>query len=149
MIYRIAVTVSAAFSLQQFYKNTQVWTPGTMVYPTIVNLIVALILVIWNGIVLCGYCFGKAVEERWVTHEGLVTVISGTLSAISAGIMGGTASNPSSVEGQTCGPAATQPAGVNCTAICALQVHYMAYEDGNRDRCLSPRRWLFRFGWGS
>ena len=95
-----------------------------MVYPTIINLIVSLIAVIWNGIVLCGYCFGKAVEERWVTREGLVTVIQGTLSAIAAGIMAGTASNPASVEGQTCGPPATQPADVNCAAVCALQVHY-------------------------
>ena len=140
------MVVSAAFCLRQYYKNTQVWATGTMVYPTIINLIVALMLVIWNGIVLCGYCYGKAVEERWVTHDGLVTVISGALSAIGAGILAGTASNPSSVEGQTCGPPATQPANVNCTAICALQVHHMTYEEGNCDRCLSTRRWLFRLG---
>jgi hypothetical protein len=95
---------------------------GTMVYPTIINLIVALILVIWNGIVLCGYRFGTAVEERLVTHEGLVNVIQGTLSAIATGIMAGTAPSPTSVEGQTCGPPATQPSGVNCAAICAIQV---------------------------
>jgi hypothetical protein len=117
------VIASAAVSLQQYYKNTQAWMPGTMVYPTIINLIVALILVIWNGIVLCGrYCFGKAMEERLVTHEGLVNVIQSTLSAIATGIMAGTASNPTSVEGQTCGAPVTQPAGVNCTAICAIQV---------------------------
>jgi hypothetical protein len=93
-----------------------------MVYPTIINLIVSVIAVIWNGIVLCGYCFGKVVEERWVTHQGLVTVIQGTLSAIAAGIMAGTASNPASVEGQTCGPPVANPPDVNCAAVCALQV---------------------------
>jgi hypothetical protein len=126
MIYRIAVTVSAAFSLQQFYKNTQVWTPGTMVYPTIINLIVALILVIWNGIVLCVYCFGKAVEERWVTHEGLVTVISGTLSAISAderhfgGNYGRDGFEPEFSRGPDLWPSG------NTTCRCQLQCHLRA-----------------------
>lgn len=123
---RIGVIATAAICLQQYYKNQQVWMDGTIIWPTILNLLAAIIIVTWNGIVLCGYFFGKAVAERWATHDGLANVIQNTLCAFATAIMLGTASSPTSLENQACSNSA--PTAVNSGAICFFQVQYLAYE---------------------
>jgi amino acid permease len=92
---------------------------GTTLYPTILNLVAAAIIVIWNSIVLCVYFFGKAVEERWATHDDLANVVQNTLTALATAIMLGTASDPASLENQTC---SNSPPTSNSASICFLQV---------------------------
>ena len=123
------MTIAAAVCLQKFYSsdNGHLWVTGTLVWPTILNLLAALVITIWNGIVLCGYCFGTAVEKRWATHDGLAKVIQNTLSAFATGIMLGTASQPSSLENQSCSNT-LPPTTVNVNTICTLQVHYIGRE---------------------
>ena len=78
---RIAAAGTAASCLQQYYSTKDVWMPGTIVWPTILNLLAALVIVTWSGIVLCGYCFGRAMEKRLEKHSELAGVIKTTLSA--------------------------------------------------------------------
>jgi hypothetical protein len=107
-------------------------------------LLASLVIVIWSGVVLCGYYFGKAVEKRLATHSALAGVIQSTLSALATGIMLGTAADPKSLESQACANQA--PAGVGGNTVCFLQVHYRAHEGGNC-RTLAKRGCFFRLGW--
>jgi len=118
---RIGVVVTSAICLHQFYITNigQTWMDGTTLYPTILNLVAAAIIVIWNSIVLCVYFFGKAVEERWATHDDLANVVQNTLTALATAIMLGTASDPASLENQTC---SNSPPTSNSASICFLQV---------------------------
>jgi hypothetical protein len=129
---RIGVVVTSAICLHQFYITNigQTWMDGTKLYPTILNLVAAAIIVIWNSIVLCGYFFGKTVEERWATHDDLANVVQSTLTALATAIMLGTASDPSSLENQTC---SNSPPTSNSATICFLQVLSKAYEHGNNN----------------
>jgi hypothetical protein len=132
---RISVTATAAACLQQFYKtkdytngSQDLWSPTTMLWPTFLTLIAAIIMLIYNGIVVCAYCFGKAAVERWVNYESFTSTIQTTLSTVAAGVTLGTAVNADSLNAQTCGASAdaTQQAfpQVNLGGICLMQVHH-------------------------
>ena len=136
---RIGAAASAAKCLQQYYNtNTgQNWSPTTIVWPTILNTIAALIIVIWSGILLLSYCFRGGVEKRLAKYSPWASVIQSTLTAFATGIMLGTASNPNSLEGQTCSN--TPPTAVDSNAFCFRQVRYDTLdEDGN---CRTFSKW--------
>src|ERR1700716_3183822 len=100
-----------------------------MLWPTFLTLVVAVIILIFNGIVICAYCFGKAAVERWVSYEGYFSGFAGaiqtTLSTIAAGVTLGTSANPDSLNSQTCSAAADAKAPafpqVNLNGICLMQ----------------------------
>jgi hypothetical protein len=155
--------VTAAVCLQQFYKTKNdtngsqaLWSPATMLFPTIVTLAIAVVIFLFNGIVLCAYCFGKAAVERWTNYQnyvsGFATAVQTTLSIIAAGITLGTSANPNSLYGQTCGAGgdANQLAfpQVNLAGICIMQVHNLINEIINHSNSWNTRCW-FRFGWAS
>jgi hypothetical protein len=120
---RIGAAITAVSCLQQYYStNTgQNWMNGTVVWPTILNALAALIIVIWSGILCIGYCIGGAVEKRLEKHSGLAAFIQNTLTAFATSIMLATAADPASLEGQTCSN--TPPTVVNASAFCFKQVH--------------------------
>lgn len=120
--FRIAIAASAARCLEQYYQAASgLWLDGTMTYPTILNLVAALVIIIFNSIALCAYIRGKALLEKWLTHEGLANIIQTTLCTIASGIMLGTSSNSNSIEGQACQGAQQNASGMN--TICELQVY--------------------------
>jgi hypothetical protein len=151
------VIATSAACLQQFYKtknytngSQSLWSPTTMLWPTFLTLVAAVIIFIYSGIVICAYCFGKAAVERWVSYDGFATAVQTTLSTIAAGVTLGTAVNPDSLNSQTCSAAADakQPAfpQVNLGHICVMQVQYTARECADRSYSCNTRC-SFRFGW--
>jgi hypothetical protein len=133
---RISVAATSAASLQQFYKtrndtngSQSLWSPTTMLWPTFLTLIAAVIILIYNGIVIGAYCCGKNAVDRWAGYDHFFTAIQTTLSTIAAGVTLGTAVLADSLNSQTCSPAADakQPSfpQVNLGHICIMQVQYL------------------------
>lgn len=133
---RITVAATAAACLQQYYASRNdtngsqpLWSPATLLWPTFLTLIVAIIILIFNGIIVCSYCCGVRAVERWVTYEGyfssFATALQTILSTIATGVTFGTSTNPNSLNAQTCGPSA--PSGtfphVNLNSVCFMQVY--------------------------
>lgn len=134
---RITVVGTAAYSLQQYYKtqndtngSLQLWSPTTMLWPTILTLIVAIVILIFNGIEIFAYCCGKARGDQVTTYQGyfmkFADTLQSTLSTIAAGVTLGTSADPNSLNNQTCSPAADAKAPsfpqINLGTICLTQV---------------------------
>jgi hypothetical protein len=137
---RITVAATSAACLQQYYASRNdrngsqpLWSPTTLLWPTFLTLIVAIIILIFNGIIVCSYCCGVRAVERWVTYEGyfsnFATAVQTILSTIATGATFGTATNPDSLNSQTCGPSA--PSGtfpnVNLNSVCFMQVYHSVH----------------------
>ena len=114
--------------LQIFYRTSSAWSSNgsPVVWPTILNAIAALIIVIWSGIVLSGYIFGAKLEKRLEGYSPWAAFIQTTLTTFATAIMMGTAAQPNSLEGQTCGN--SNPAGVDPTSFCFKQVRITLYQ---------------------
>jgi hypothetical protein len=120
---RVGAAATAVSCLHEFYSTNSgnVWMDGSWAFPTILNAMAAFIIFLWSGIVLCGYVFGKSVEMRLAGYTPWAAFIRDTLAAFAAAIMLGTASQPQSLESQTCSN--SPPAGVSATSFCFKQVH--------------------------
>jgi hypothetical protein len=131
------VAATLASSLQQYYKtqnytngNMHLWNGGTLLWPTYLGLIVAIILFLYDGMILGAYFFGKGAVKRWANNEdgfnSVANIIETTLTTVAAGAMMGTSGNPNSMSYQTCSPSAdvTQQAfpQVNLGSNCLMQV---------------------------
>jgi len=128
---------TAAYSLQQYYKtrndtngSDRLWDPNTKLWPTIVTLAIAVVILLFNGVEIFAHCCGKSAVDRVTTYQAYFTkvadVLQTTLSVIAAGITMGTSADTSSVINQTCSPTADahQPAfpEINLGRICIMQV---------------------------
>ena len=114
---RIAVAAAAGNSLREFYntKNDtngtqRLWSPTSMLWPTIFALVTAVIILIFYGIILSAYCCGTAMADRWVKYESsysnFANVVHTTFTTAVTGVLFGTSTNPDSLNAQTCSPAA-------------------------------------------
>src|ERR1700738_3975327 len=114
---RVTVAATLASCLQQYYKtqdytngNLHLWNGGTVLWPTYLGLIVAIILFLYDGIILGAYFFGEGAVKRWANNEdginNVATIIETTLTTVAAGAMMGTSGNPNSLNYQTCSPSA-------------------------------------------
>jgi len=105
-----------------------------MLWPTFLALIVAAVILIFNGVEIFAYCCGRRRGDQIVNYQGYFTkfadVLQNTLSTIAAGVTMGTSANPASLNNQTCSAGADAKAPsfpqINLDNICIAQVNYVS-----------------------
>jgi hypothetical protein len=122
-----------------------------MLWPTFLTLAAAMIILVYNGILVGAYCCGRNAVEKCASYDRILTAVQTTLSTIAAGVTLGTAVSADSLNAQTCSPAADakQPSfpQIKLGHICIMQVLYsclpVIWVD---DSCSCNMPCSFRFG---
>lgn len=123
------------FSTKGTSKGGQhLWAAGTLLWPTILALAVALVTLVLSIIVLVAYRWGAEMANRWDNRRAnfskFVSVVQVVFSAAGAAGMYQTGSNPKTLWGQTCGvqPRQSLFPEINFKTYCLMQVLFVIYE---------------------
>ena len=142
--YWIALAVVAGITLQKYYSTAHQtiagetpWLPHTILWPQILALVLAIILIILNAIVLFGYFWGTKVadqmsdwRDRLVTYFPQFLDVLHTVFPMSVAIsMFVSANNANSLQNQSCAdpPPALFP-HIQFSGICTMQVHSTVHD---------------------
>jgi len=138
----IGVAATAGNCLVQFYHTRnatsstgqRLWSPTSMLWPTIFALATAVIVLFLSGIVVFAYFCGIKAADKWDTWKGyystFATVIHTAFSTAVTSSLFVTSSNPKSLNNQSCSPSADakQPffPQINLSNFC-LKQNFMQY----------------------
>jgi hypothetical protein len=135
--YRIALAGISADSLREYYSThnetangKSPWTANTILWPQILALAFALVLIILTGSVLIAYFWGGKVADqaddlrsKFLTYFPHVLDFLHTTFPMSVTIsMFATSTNTSALQFQSCTNSSTSFPSINFSGICIMQV---------------------------